>query len=182
VIRSRRYVLGALAALTLFGAYLAMLFAAPLLLLQDHDWTPTHVGLVLLPAAAMGALSARWLGHVVRLDPFRLTAALALVSAAGLLLAGAADGTPALTTLALGMTIVGFMAAQVILVDRVPLVLAPAVRSIATGVFILVFLIGGAIGTAIVAGLTDPLGLAGAVACVAALPTAGAGLSLAAGA
>jgi predicted MFS family arabinose efflux permease len=182
VVRSRRYVLGALAALTLFGGYLAMLFAAPLLLLQDHDWTPTHVGLVLLPAAAMGALSARWLGHVVRLDPFRLTAALALVSAAGLLLGGAADGTPALTTLALGLTIVGFMAAQVILVDRVPLVLAPAVRSIATGVFILVFLIGGAIGTAIVAGLTDPLGLAGAVACVAALPTAGAGLSLAAGA
>jgi DHA2 family metal-tetracycline-proton antiporter-like MFS transporter len=182
VVRSRRYVLGALAALTLFGGYLAMLFAAPLLLLQDHDWTPTHVGLVLLPAAAMGAVSARWLGHVVRLDPFRLTAVLALVSAAGLLLAGIADGAPALTTLALGMTIVGFMAAQVILVNRVPLVLAPEVRSIATGVFILVFLIGGAVGTASVAGLTDPLGLAGAVACVAALPAAGSVLSLAAGA
>jgi predicted MFS family arabinose efflux permease len=78
------------------------------------------------------------------------------------------------------MSIVGFMAAQVVLVDRVPLVLAPEVRSIATGVFILVFLIGGAIGTAMVAGLTDPLGLAGAVACVAALPAAGAVLSLAA--
>jgi predicted MFS family arabinose efflux permease len=183
VVRSRRYVLGALAALTLFGGYLAMLFAAPLLLLQDHDWSPTHVGLVLLPAAAMGAISARWLGHaVVRLDPFRLTAALALVSAAGLLLGGAADGAPGWTTLALGMTIVGFMAAQVVLVDRVPLVLAPEVRSIATGVFILVFLIGGAIGTASVAGLTDPVGLAGAVACVAALPASGAGLALAAGA
>ena len=59
VVRSRRYVLGALAALTLFGAYLAMLFAAPLLLLQDHDWTPTQLGLVLLPAAVMGALTAR---------------------------------------------------------------------------------------------------------------------------
>jgi MFS family permease len=181
VVRSRRYVLGALAALTLFGGYLAMLFAAPLLLLQHHDWTPTQVGLVLLPAALMGAFSARGLGHlIVRLNPFRLTAALALVSAAGLLLAGVADGTPAITTLALGMTIVGFMSAQVVLVDRVPLVLAPEVRSIATGVFILVFLIGGAVGTAIVAGLTEPLGLAGAVAFVAALPAAGAGLSLAA--
>ena len=97
-----------------------------------------------------------------------------------LLLGAAADGAPAATTLALGMSIVGFMAAQVVLVDRVPLVLAPEVRSIATGVFILVFLIGGAIGTAMVAGLTDPLGLAGAVACVAALPAAGAVLSLAA--
>ena len=74
------------------------------------------------------------------------------------------------------------MAAQVALVDRVPLVLGPEVRSIATGVFILVFLIGGAVGPASVAGLTDPLGLAGAVACVAALPAAGAGLALAAGA
>jgi len=153
------------------------------LLLQDHDWTPTQVGLVLLPAAAMGAGSARVLGQLIaRIDPFRLTAALALVSAGGLLLAGVADGAPALTTLALGLTIVGFMAAQVVLVDRVPLVLGPEVRSIATGVFILVFLIGGAVGTAAVAGLTDPFGLPGAVACVAVLPAAGAGLSLAAGA
>ena len=183
VIRSRRYVLAALAALTLFGAYLAMLFAAPLLLLQDHDWTPTQLGLVLLPAAVMGALTARGVGQlIVKRDPFRLTAALALVSAAGLLLAGAADGAPAATTLALGMSLVGFMSAQVALVDRVPLVLEPDVRSIATGVFILVFLIGGAMGTAAVAGLTDPLGLAGAVACVAALPAAGAVLCLAAGA
>ena len=183
VVRSRRYVLGALAALTLFGAYLAMLFAAPLLLLQDHDWTPTQLGLVLLPAAVMGALTARGVGNlIVRRDPFRLTAALAIVSAAGLLLAGVADGGPVATTLGLGMSLVGFMSAQVALVDRVPLVLAPEVRSIATGVFILVFLIGGAIGSAAVAGLTDPFGLAGAVACVAALPAAGAVLCLAAGA
>jgi len=182
VVRSRRYVLGALAALTLFGAYLAMLFAAPLLLLQDHDWTPTQLGLVLLPAAVMGALTARGVGHlIVKRDPFRLTAALALVSAAGLLVAGAADGAPVPTTLGLGMSLVGFMSAQVALVDRVPLVLEPEVRSIATGVFILIFLIGGALGTAAVAGLTEPFGLAGAVACVAALPAAGAGLSLAAG-
>ena len=183
VVRSRRYVLGALAALTLFGGYLAMLFAAPLLLLQSHDWTPTQIGLVLLPAAVMGALTARAVGHlIVTWDPFRLTAALALVSSAGLLLAGVADGSPVATTLGLGMSLVGFMSAQVALVDRVPLVLEPEVRSIATGVFILVFLIGGALGTAAVAGLTEPFGLSGAVACVAALPAAGAVLCLAAGA
>lgn len=183
VVRSRRYVLGALAALTLFGGYLAMLFAAPLLLLQSHDWTPTRIGLVLLPAAVMGALTARAVGHlIVTWDPFRLTAALALVSSAGLLLAGVADGSPVATTLGLGMSLVGFMSAQVALVDRVPLVLEPEVRSIATGVFILVFLVGGALGSAAVAGLTEPFGLSGAVACVAALPAAGAVLCLAAGA
>jgi MFS family permease len=183
VVRSRRYVLGALAALTLFGAYLAMLFAAPLLLLQDHDWTPTQLGLVLLPAALMGALTARGVGHlIVTRDPFRLTAGLALVSAAGLVLAGVTDGAPAATTLALGMTIAGFMSAQVALVERIPLTLDPEVRSIATGLFIMVFLIGGAMGPAAVAGLTDPFGLAGAVAAVAALPAAGSALCLGAGA
>ncbi len=183
VVRSRRYVLGALAALTLFGAYLAMLFAAPLLLLQDHDWTPTQLGLVLLPAAIMGALTARAVSRLIaRRDPFRLTALCGLVSAAGLLLAALGDGAPVETTLGLGMSLVGFMAAQVALVDRVPLMVEPEVRSIATGVFILIFLIGGALGSAAVAGLTEPFGLAGAVAAVAALPAAGAGLCLAAGA
>jgi MFS family permease len=166
VVRSRRYVLGALAALTLFGAYLAMLFAAPL-----------------LPAALIGALTARGVGHlIVTRNPFRLTAGLAVVSAAGLVLAGVADGGPVATTLALGMTIAGFMSAQVALVDRIPLTLAPEVRSNATGLFITIFLIGGAMGPAAVAGLTEPLGLAGAVAAVAALPAAGSALCLAAGA
>jgi MFS family permease len=183
VLRSRRYVCGALATLSLFGGYLAMLFAAPLLLLQDHDWTPTQIGLVLLPAALLGAATARGVGRLmVTRDPFRLTAGFAVVSAAGLVLAGIADGAPAVTTLALGMTVSGFMSAQVALVDRVPLVLDPDVRSIATGVFILMLLIGGAIGSAAVAGLSEPLGLAGAVAAAAALPAAGSGLCLAAGA
>ena len=103
VVRSRRFVLGALAALALFGAYLAMLFAAPLLLLQDHDWSPTQIGLVLLPAAILGALTARAVAQlIVTHDPFRLTAVLALVSAAGLLLAGAEDGAPVATTLGWG--------------------------------------------------------------------------------
>jgi MFS family permease len=183
LIRSRRYVCGALATLAVFGAYVALLFAAPSLLVQAHDWSPTQIGLVLLPAAIMGAVTARGVGHLIaRRDAFKLTAALALVSAAGLLLAGAADGEPVLTTLGLGMTICGFMSAQVGLVDRVPLMVEAEVRSIATGLFILSLLIGGAVGSAAVAGLTEPFGLAGAVACVAALPAAGAALSLAAGA
>jgi MFS family permease len=183
LIRSRRYVCGALATLALFGAYVALLFAAPALLLREHQWTPTQIGLVLVPAAILGAVTARAVGYLItRRDPFRLTAALGVVSAAGLLLAGAGDGAPVPTTLGLGMTISGFMSAQVALVDRVPLMVDAEVRSIATGVFILTLLIGGAAGPAAVAGLTEPFGLSGAVACVAALPAAGAVLSLAAGA
>ncbi|MEA2401684.1 MAG: hypothetical protein QOK00_2087 [Thermoleophilaceae bacterium] len=179
VIRSRQYVLGALVALSLFGAYLAMLFAAPLLLLEHHDWSPTQIGLALVPAAVMGAVSARAVAHLItRHDPFRVTSVMAVMSSAGLLLAAVGDGAPVATTLGLGLALVGFAAGQVALVDRVPLMVDPEVRSIATGVFILVFLVGGAMGSAAVAGLSEPLGLAGAVGSVAALPAAGAVLAL----
>jgi hypothetical protein len=43
------------------------------------------------------------------------------------------------------------------------------------------FALGGAMGSALVLGLSDPLGLPGAVAAVAVIPAAGAALALAAG-
>jgi hypothetical protein len=64
----------------------------------------------------------------------------------------------------------------------VPLAVDPAVRSVATGLFQLAGLLGGAMGSAAVAGLSDPLGLGGAVACVAVVPAVGVACALAAGA
>lgn len=51
----------------------------------------------------------------------------------------------------------------------------------ATGLFILMFLLGGAVGSALVAGLIAPLGLSAAVVCAAILPAAGIPLALTAG-
>lgn len=182
VVRSPRFALGALAALTLFASYLAILFAAPLLLLREHDWTLTQVGLVLWPAALMGAVSARAAGRLIsRRDPFRLAAGGAVLAAAGLVVAGAGSGGALWTALALGLVLVGFSGGQVALVDRVPLAVAAEVRSAASGLFTLAFWLGGAIGSAAVAGLVDPLGIEGAVASVAVLPAVGALLALAAG-
>jgi MFS family permease len=183
VARSRRFVLGTLAAMSVYCGYLALLFAAPLLLLREHDWSTTQIGLILLPAAAMGAVSARYVGTLIATrDPFRIAALLAVASTLGLLLAGVADGSPGWTMLALGLVLTGFVASQGGLLSHVPLAVDPAVRSVATGLFQLAGLLGGAMGSAAVAGLSDPLGLAGAVACVAVVPAAGVVFALAAGA
>jgi MFS family permease len=183
VVGSRRFVLGTLAGMSVYSGYLALLFAAPLLLLEDHDWSTTQIGLILLPAAAMGAVSARVVGSLIATrDPFRIAALLAVASTLGLLLASAADGAPAWTMLALGLVLTGFVASQGGLLSHVPLAVDPAVRSVATGLFQLTGLLGGAMGSAAVAGLSDPLGLAGAIACVAVVPAAGVVFALAAGA
>lgn len=175
---ARRYVLGALVALTLGGGYLAMLFAAPLLL-DRHGWSATHIGLILVPAGVMGAISARVVGSLITAhDPFRVTAALAAISAAGLLLAGLTGHTAAWTVLALGMALSAFAGGQVALLDRVPHLVKPDVRAVATGLFILMFLLGGAVGSALVAGLIAPLGLPAALACAAAFPATGVLLAL----
>jgi MFS family permease len=181
--RSRRYVLGTLTAMTLFAAYVGLLFAAPSLLLREHDWSPTGIGLILFPAALVSALSPRLVGRLLgSRDPFHLAAALAAVSAAGLVLGGLGNGAPVTTVLALGMVLLGLTAGQAVLVDRVPLMAEPSMRSLAAGLFTMVFVLGGALGTAAVAGLSEPFGLAGAVACLALLPAAGALLALAAAA
>jgi MFS family permease len=182
VVASPRFVLGTLAAMTLFAAYLAMLFAAPLLLLREHDWTTTTIGLVLLPAAALGAVGARVAARLnASHDPFHVAAALAAGSAAGLLVGGLGAGAPLATVAAFGLVLGGFAASQGGLVAQVPLAVEPGVRSVATGLFQLASLLGGAMGSAAVVGLSEPLGLAGAVAAVAAVPAAGALLALAAG-
>jgi MFS family permease len=182
VVRSPRFVLGALAALTLFASYLAILFAAPLLLLREHDWTLTQVGLTLWPAALMGALSARLAGRLIgAVDPFRLAAGGAALASLGLLLATFGNGGALAIALALALVQVGFSGGQVALVARVPLAVKAEVRSAASGLFTFAFWLGGALGTAVVAGLAGPLGLEAALAGAAALPAAGALLALAAG-
>lgn len=182
VVDSRRYVLGALAAMTTYSVYVALLFAAPLLLLQAHDWSATTVGLVLFPAALVGAIAARVVGRLVlRFNPFRVAAGLAATSTIGMLITGVADGAPVLTTVGLSFVLTGFVASQGGLLAHVPMAVAPEVRSVAVGVFQLTALIGGAMGSAAVAGLSTPLGLSGAVAALAVVPAAGIVLALLAG-
>jgi len=175
VLGSASYRRGTVAIGSLLGAYVATLFAAPLLMLQGHDWSMTHIGLVLAPAAVVSAVSARAAGRMLgRVDPFRMAVWSCAFAVAGVLLGAVADGGPAWTSVALCLVLVGLSVGQVAMLAAVPLAVDPDVRGLATGLYTLGFLLGGAIGSAAVAGLSDPLGLQGALACVAALPLIGA--------
>jgi MFS family permease len=181
IVGSRRFVLGSLSALTIYAGYLAILFAAPVLLLEREDRTLTEVGLLIWPGALAGAVSAQLAARLTTvIDAWRVAAAGAGLEVAGLLLAGASDGRPVATSLSFALVLIGFSVGQVALVARVPLAVDAGVRGVASGVFTLAFWVGGAIGSALVAGLDDPLGPAGAVAAAALLPAAGAVLALSA--
>jgi MFS family permease len=174
VIEHPNFALASLAGLTVMAAYVAVLFAVPIILTVHHHWTATHIGLVLVPAAAAGGASAFIFGRLpARWDPFRVTAALAGASSLGLLVVGVADGSPVPTVIGLTLVLIGLCGANVLLVSRVPLMVELPARNVALGIFTLIFQIGGALGTAAVAGLEDPLGLGGAVTFLAIVPALG---------
>jgi MFS transporter, DHA2 family, metal-tetracycline-proton antiporter len=178
----RRFVLAALAGLTIFAAYVATLFAVPLILTAAHGWSATKIGLVLLPAALVGAAASWFVGVLsTRLDRFKIAAFLAGTSAVAVLLAGLGNGSPVASAIGLALALSGVTGANVSLVSRVPLMVDARFRSVATGLFTLVFQTGGALGSAMVAGLGGPLGDSGALATVAILPACGVVLALAAG-
>ena len=68
------------------------------------------------------------------------------------------------------MAVSALAAGQVALLHHVPLLVEPEVRAVATGLFILMFPLGMAIGSALVAGLISLLGLSAAVGAAAVLP------------
>jgi MFS transporter, DHA2 family, metal-tetracycline-proton antiporter len=178
----RRFVLAALAGLTIFAAYVATLFAVPLILTAAHGWSATIIGLVLLPAALVGAAASWFVGVLSsRLDRFKIAAFLAGLSALAVLVAGLGNGSPVASVVGLSLALSGVTGANVSLVSRVPLMVDARFRSVATGLFTLIFQTGGAFGSAMVAGLGGPLGDGGALAAVAILPACGVILALVAG-
>jgi MFS family permease len=183
VIGRPNFVLASLAGLSLMAAYVAALFAVPILLTTHHDWSATHIGLVLLPAGAISCWSAIAFSRLnPGYDAFRVTAALAATSAVGLLAVGASNGSPVGTVIGFALILAGLTGGNVLLVSRVPLIVDLEVRNVALGIFTLIFQVGGALGTAAVAGLQNPLGLAGGLSVLAIVPALGVLAALRAGA
>jgi len=175
VVANPTVVLGSVTGLVFIAAYLALLLALPLLLSQRHGWSPLQIGLGLVPAAAVGAVTSRVVGGVIpRIGAFRLCTGLALGSAAGALLTALTPGSPPLLVVGMALVVCGFAGGQVALLDAVPRLVPVQVRGAAIGVFNLVFFTGGAIGSAVTGGLADRVGVPVALAIVALLPALGA--------
>ena len=176
VVREPVVVRSALAASAVPAAWFALLIAVPAVL-AGEGWTPLRIGLALVPSALTGFLAPRLAGPLLaRLGAARsllisgVTATVALLAAALGAAAGSAPGLVSavvLVTLAFGLGQPALMAA---VGDAVPV----EVRGVALGIATLVFLVGGGVGSAVVGGAGEVLGLDRSLLVLAGLPLLGA--------
>jgi len=173
----------ALAGSTVPAAYFAALLAVPALLAERRGWDGLATGLALVPAAAAGALASRAGSRWVPVaGTVRVAGGGIALTAAGTLLCALLPGAPVAAVLGVAAIAAGYGLAQPALLEAVASAVDPAVRGVALGVFTLTFLIGGAMGAALVGGLGDRLGVPAALGGVAALPIAAVAVGAAGGA
>lgn len=175
VITDGDVVRSALAAAAVPAAWFSLLVAVPAVLVAD-GWAPWQVGLVLVPSAFVALGVPRVAGPLMdRRGPPVVLALAALVASGALALAALAAAlvwAPLLGLTVLLVT-VAFGLGQPALSATVGDAVAAPVRGVALGVATLLFLVGGSIGSAVVGGLGDVVGVPGSLAVVAVLPLLG---------
>jgi MFS family permease len=165
----------ALAASAVPAAWFALLIAVPAVL-AARGWTPLQVGLALVPSALTGFLAPRLAGPLLaRLGPVRSlvvsdgTAAVALVVAA----VGAAMGSAPVLVSAVVLVTLAFGLGQPALMAAVGGAVPADVRGVALGIATLVFLVGGGVGSAVVGGVGEVVGVDRSLLVLALLPVLG---------
>ncbi|MBC7374337.1 MAG: MFS transporter [Frankiales bacterium] len=176
VVREPVVVRSALAASAVPAAWFALLIAVPAVLARQ-GWSPLHIGLALVPSAATGFLAPRLAGPLlVRLGPPRSLAVSGLTASVALLVAatGAAAGSAVLLVSAVVLVTFAFGLGQPALMAAVGGAVPADVRGVALGIATLVFLVGGGVGSAVVGGVGELVGLDRSLLLLAALPLLGA--------
>jgi MFS family permease len=176
VVREPVVVRSALAASAVPAAWFALLIAVPAVL-AGEGWTPLRIGLALVPSALTGFLAPRLAGPLLaRLGPARslvisgVTATVALLAAA---LGAAAGSAPGLVSAVVLVTF-AFGLGQPALMAAVGGAVPAEVRGVALGIATLVFLVGGGVGSAVVGGAGEVIGLDRSLLVLAVLPLLGA--------
>ena len=175
VVRNPAVVRSAVAAAAVPASWFALLIAAPALLV-GHGWEPWQVGLLLVPSAVIALVVPRVAGPLLdRVGPARALAIAALIASGALLVAavGAELVSAPVLVLAVAMVTVAFGLGQPALNAAVGEAVRPEVRGVALGIATLVFLVGGSVGSAVVGGLGDVVGLPASIGLLAVLPALG---------
>jgi hypothetical protein len=165
----------ALASAAVPAAWFALLIAVPAVLV-GQGWTALEVGLALVPSAATGLLAPRVAGPLLaRIGARRALALSGGLAALALLVAsaGAASGSALLLVTAVVVVTGAFGLGQPALMEAVGSAVEPAVRGVALGLATLVFLVGGGVGSAVVGGLGEVVGIPRSLLLLALLPVAG---------
>jgi predicted MFS family arabinose efflux permease len=165
----------ALAAAALPAAWFALLIAVPAVL-AGRGYSPLQVGLALVPSAVIGFLAPKVASPLlVRLGPARSlvvaggTAAVALLTAS----LGANVGSAVLLVSAVVLVTFAFGLGQPALMAAVGGAVPADVRGVALGIATLVFLVGGGVGSAVVGGFGEVVGVGPSLLLLALLPLAG---------
>jgi Major Facilitator Superfamily. len=175
VIREPVVVRSALAASAVPAAWFALLIAVPAVLAL-RGWSPLEVGLALVPSAFTGLLGPRLAGPMLaRLGPNRSLAVAGVTAGAALALAalGAAAGSATVLVCAVVLVTFAFGLGQPALMAAVSGAVPVDVRGVALGIAMLVFLVGGGIGSAIVGGFGEVFGLDRSLLLLAVFPLTG---------
>ena len=175
VVTNGAVIRSALAAASVPAAWFALLIAVPAVLVAA-GWSTLAVGLALVPSAVTGLLAPRIAAPLLtRLGP-RLALAVSGAAAAVALAiasAGAAGSSGPVLVLAVVVVTGAFGLGQPALMEAVGQAVEPAVRGVALGLATLVFLVGGGVGSAVVGGLGEVVGIAPSLLVLAALPVGG---------
>ncbi|KQP65693.1 MFS transporter [Nocardioides sp. Leaf285] len=175
VVRNPAVVRSAVAAAAVPAAWFGQLIAVPAVLVAE-GWAPWQVGLLLVPSAVLALAVPRVAGPLISgIGPTACLAISGAVASVALLVAGVGaildvpavlGGAVVLVTFAFGLGQPSLSAAVGDAVDA-------DVRGVALGVATLVFMTGGSVGSAVVGGLGDVIGIGPSLAVLALLPLAG---------
>jgi MFS family permease len=178
VVTDGSVVRSALAATAVPIAWFALLVAVPIAL-SARGWEPLQIGLALLPSVLCGLAAPRLTAPLlVRFGPARslsgtgVTAAVALVVAS----AGAAWDVPALLVLGVMLVTTAFGLCQPAMVAAINDAVSADVRGVALGIAIMTFFVAGGIGSAVIGGFGDVVGVAASLAWLAVVPLLAASL------
>ena len=165
----------AVAAAAVPAAWFGLLIAVPAVLVAD-GWEPWQVGLLLVPSALVAMVVPRITGPLLsRIGPSRSLAVSASGASVALLVAAFGVGMDHVSVIAVAVVLVtfAFLLGQPALSAAVGQAVPADVRGVALGVATLVFLTGGSVGSAVVGGIGDTVGMGVALLVLAALPLLG---------
>ncbi len=175
VVRNPTVVRGAIAAAAIPAGWFAQLVGIPVVLVHA-GWETWQVGALLLPSVVVALVVPRFVGPLhVRIGPPLSLVIAAVISAGSLLIAslGTALVSGPLLMLAIMLTTIAFGLGQPTLGAMVGDAVESDVRGVALGIATLLFLVGGSVGSAEVAGLGDVVGVPASLGLLALLPLLG---------
>ena len=172
VIRNGTVVRSAVAAAAVPAAWFASLIAVPAVLVGE-GWEPYQVGLLLMPAAVLSLTLPRFAGWLIATVGPARTIGIAATTASAAMVIGAVGAhyvSPVLLAISLLVVCAAFGAGQPALGASVGAAVHDHVRGVALGVATLVFMTGGSVGSAVVGGLGEVMGVDGSLLVLAVLP------------